>query len=149
SSPSLFCRIPLMLQCSCLYPLFPISLSFFFSFSCSSDHRDLHSFPTRRSSDLKLAEFCDVFVEPGAFNANEARRIVAAARSLGLDRKSTRLNSSHGSISYAVFCLKKKKKKERNSIIKKQKKKTHNEHTNTNRRYTSTKQQRNLQTPQV
>src|SRR2546422_7622829 len=30
----------------------------------------------------------------------------------GLDRKSTRLNSSHGYISYAVFCLKKKKKKE-------------------------------------
>src|SRR5690348_13397575 len=29
----------------------------------------------------------------------------------GLDRKSTRLNSSHPSISYAVFCLKKKKKK--------------------------------------
>src|SRR5207245_8869975 len=29
------------------------------------------------------------------------------------DRKSTRLNSSHGSISYAVFCLKKKKKKTR------------------------------------
>src|SRR5207248_11661255 len=27
-----------------------------------------------------------------------------------LDRKSTRLNSSHGTISYAVFCLKKKKK---------------------------------------
>src|SRR2546422_6415637 len=30
---------------------------------------------------------------------------------LRLDRKSTRLNSSHGYISYAVFCLKKKKKK--------------------------------------
>src|SRR2546422_3418806 len=29
------------------------------------------------------------------------------------DRKSTRLNSSHGYISYAVFCLKKKKKKNR------------------------------------
>src|SRR5947209_9845270 len=29
----------------------------------------------------------------------------------GLDRKSTRLNSSHANISYAVFCLKKKKKK--------------------------------------
>src|SRR5687768_17881020 len=29
---------------------------------------------------------------------------------VGLDRKSTRLNSSHGYISYAVFCLKKKKK---------------------------------------
>src|SRR5205809_3645839 len=31
------------------------------------------------------------------------------------DRKSTRLNSSHGYISYAVFCLKKKKKKNRYS----------------------------------
>src|SRR2546427_12067815 len=30
------------------------------------------------------------------------------------DRKSTRLNSSHSQISYAVFCLKKKKKKRRN-----------------------------------
>src|SRR5690348_17428962 len=30
-------------------------------------------------------------------------------RAAGLDRKSTRLNSSHPSISYAVFCLKKKK----------------------------------------
>src|SRR2546422_215667 len=32
------------------------------------------------------------------------------------DRKSTRLNSSHGYISYAVFCLKKKKKKNRTTI---------------------------------
>src|SRR2546422_2380465 len=32
------------------------------------------------------------------------------------DRKSTRLNSSHGYISYAVFCLKKKKTKENNAI---------------------------------
>src|SRR2546429_10362 len=31
------------------------------------------------------------------------------------DRKSTRLNSSHGYISYAVFCLKKKKKNSRNT----------------------------------
>src|SRR2546422_6194312 len=31
-------------------------------------------------------------------------------RDCGTDRKSTRLNSSHGYISYAVFCLKKKKK---------------------------------------
>src|SRR5438128_9549680 len=33
-----------------------------------------------------------------------------------LDRKSTRLNSSHGSISYAVFCLKKKKKRINNRV---------------------------------
>src|SRR3712207_7953674 len=34
----------------------------------------------------------------------------ARSRSRILDRKSTRLNSSHANISYAVFCLKKKKK---------------------------------------
>src|SRR5438094_5057938 len=33
------------------------------------------------------------------------------------DRKSTRLNSSHRTISYAVFCLKKKKKKKKKTII--------------------------------
>src|SRR5690348_17735653 len=37
------------------------------------------------------------------------------------DRKSTRLNSSHPSISYAVFCLKKKKKKKNKQIDSKQK----------------------------
>src|SRR2546422_7778462 len=36
-----------------------------------------------------------------------------------LDRKSTRLNSSHGYISYAVFCLKKKKKKQKHNHINK------------------------------
>src|SRR5690349_23404163 len=35
---------------------------------------------------------------------------IAAAAAAALDRKSTRLNSSHVEISYAVFCLKKKKK---------------------------------------
>src|SRR5438128_3640159 len=34
-----------------------------------------------------------------------------------LDRKSTRLNSSHGSISYAVFCLKKKKANKEHQLI--------------------------------
>src|SRR5438105_9103823 len=37
----------------------------------------------------------------------------ADIRSSALDRKSTRLNSSHEWISYAVFCLKKKKKKKK------------------------------------
>src|SRR2546427_2975965 len=39
-----------------------------------------------------------------------ARRARAAWRRSGLDRKSTRLNSSHSQISYAGFCLEKKKK---------------------------------------
>src|SRR6266567_5030944 len=60
--------------------------------------------------------------------AEEARRhldragaILGRDRRAALgDRKSTRLNSSHSQISYAVFCLKKKKKK---SLIRLQKKK--------------------------
>src|SRR6266496_145810 len=46
-----------------------------------------------------------------------------APRRAGGDRKSTRLNSSHVEISYAVFCLKKKKKKDIQSQFKKKKKK--------------------------
>src|SRR5436190_17056156 len=42
------------------------------------------------------------------------------------DRKSTRLNSSHTVISYAVFCLKKKKKKKKNKKKTKKKKKKKN-----------------------
>src|SRR2546422_14317 len=42
---------------------------------------------------------------------SRAARPIASARSHQRDRKSTRLNSSHGYISYAVFCLKKKKTK--------------------------------------
>src|SRR5438105_6324893 len=39
---------------------------------------------------------------------NKGSRVEIEAKFLGLDRKSTRLNSSHEWISYAVFCLKKK-----------------------------------------
>src|SRR5207245_10268187 len=49
---------------------------------------------------------------PAAIRSDDTRRPRAAeSHHRALDRKSTRLNSSHGSISYAVFCLKKKKKK--------------------------------------
>src|SRR5207245_8132068 len=44
---------------------------------------------------------------------------IRRAHSRRADRKSTRLNSSHGSISYAVFCLKKKKKNKKNTNTKK------------------------------
>src|SRR5438128_5519162 len=77
--------------------------------------RALHSFPTRRSSDLTPSG------RPPASNwlsgdAASARRssdsrgaaIRQPSPTTASDRKSTRLNSSHGSISYAVFCLKKK-----------------------------------------
>src|SRR5688572_31393320 len=53
--------------------------------------------------------------EPALARALDERRIAGAAMDVGRaqDRKSTRLNSSHSQISYAVFCLKKKKKKKR------------------------------------
>src|SRR5699024_11896906 len=72
--------------------------------------RHLHSFPTRRSSDLHDAMSETLRTTGNASVCLTAlREAVRAHRSI--DRKSTRLNSSHVSISYAVFCLKKKKKK--------------------------------------
>src|SRR2546429_5363930 len=44
---------------------------------------------------------------PATISGNAATVVQTALEALG-DRKSTRLNSSHGYISYAVFCLKKK-----------------------------------------
>src|SRR5690349_22026605 len=83
-------------------------------------------FPTRRSSDLDEREERAVLVARRAAGGEPPAGLVAdAAAHLGhearfadagvrahdhdLDRKSTRLNSSHVEISYAVFCLKKKK----------------------------------------
>src|SRR5207245_3089463 len=93
------------------------------------------SFPTRRSSDLEgsldpvLGKGVRLRVGRGSSRENFDRadkvhvRIFVGVvrrgselkrwsgdrlRAEGVDRKSTRLNSSHGSISYAVFCLKKK-----------------------------------------
>src|SRR5687768_17820006 len=43
-------------------------------------------------------------------HVHDQRRVATLSGQAGSDRKSTRLNSSHGYISYAVFCLKKKKK---------------------------------------
>src|SRR5438034_6723306 len=48
------------------------------------------------------------------------------------DRKSTRLNSSHTVISYAVFCLKKKKKKQKQTTTSNTKKNTTKPHTTKN-----------------
>src|SRR5690625_7056521 len=75
-------------------------------FYLSSDHRYLHSFPTRRSSDLPR---WSVEREQSSGCPSSGRRSADRRRpGFGRDRKSTRLNSSHVAISYAVFCLKKK-----------------------------------------
>ena len=49
----------------------------------------------------------------GVAFAAGAAPILIDHRDADVDRKSTRLNSSHSQISYAVFCLKKKKKKKK------------------------------------
>src|SRR5205085_6421954 len=92
--------------------------------------RDLPSFPTRRSSDLgarlltparaarrrraRQPERRRDRARPSARHVGRAPCADRAARAgearrQARDRKSTRLNSSHSQISYAVFCLKKKK----------------------------------------
>src|SRR5207253_8925782 len=98
-------------------------------------HRVIHSFPTRRSSDLvrvirpllgwrriELEQICTVagvttVADPSNQDSKYERVRVRQAMSeagwldpgaVARDRKSTRLNSSHVAISYAVFCLKKK-----------------------------------------
>src|SRR5207302_10891780 len=96
-------------------------------------HRDLHSFPTRRSSDLGRRHEVSrsslpnqIFIpNPGRVLGGSVRHPVTIysseldgrhvddcldRRHNERDRKSTRLNSSHVKISYAVSCLKKKKK---------------------------------------
>src|SRR2546430_3910664 len=47
------------------------------------------------------------------FTADQTYMAATLARQAEQDRKSTRLNSSHSQISYAVFCLKKKKRRNR------------------------------------
>src|SRR5206468_10287745 len=102
------------------------------SFSSSAHPRPLHSFPTRRSSDLRAAhndislvkgyhtarsEAEKAFGNPGLYIEKfieNPHHIEIQILGAGGDRKSTRLNSSHDQISYAVFCLKKKKKKNKN-----------------------------------
>src|SRR5207249_12179860 len=102
------------------------------TFPSTGPRRTTHSFPTRRSSDLAdtienaRRAAADVTVryeesEPEieierasspAYTPKPAGPRLPSDSSRGdfdaaLDRKSTRLNSSHVSISYAVFCLKK------------------------------------------
>src|SRR5439155_19780853 len=82
-------------------------------------------FPTRRSSDLQLSylggsthsvrspQATLALPAPSIVEGSEQSESKGAKGQNRTDRKSTRLNSSHVAISYAVFCLKKKKKKKK------------------------------------
>src|SRR5690606_39463333 len=105
------------------------SPSLLFVSYCSCAPRDLHPFPTRRSSDLSgwnrttsnmaaagdgWAMIADPAQGPHTMaivfrHHSRTRPCRRGGFTSRRDRKSTRLNSSHVKISYAVFCLKKKK----------------------------------------
>src|SRR5690625_6499885 len=100
-------------------------LIFLFLLHSSVIHRDIRSFPTRRSSDLARRARGPAALRGGFRMSADGGApdrparggpLPAASASRGRpriagDRKSTRLNSSHVAISYAVFCLKKKTEK--------------------------------------
>src|SRR2546422_7069669 len=83
-----------------------LSCSFFFFFNDTA---------TTEIYTLSLHDALPIYVDALLQREKSALRpAVGDAEDHGVeqpDRKSTRLNSSHGYISYAVFCLKKKKKK--------------------------------------
>src|SRR5690606_41875791 len=100
---------------------FPLSLPYFASFLFTSMSRPppsstLFPYTTLFRSVPQLAELVgpgatqitNLNAEAGITDLTQAVTITGTASALRLDRKSTRLNSSHVKISYAVFCLKKK-----------------------------------------
>src|SRR3989449_7364239 len=89
--------------------LFPYTTLFRSQVVPASRHGDDHG----GARDEEVADECDRVLEPdphGMLKIGQVRLELPPLRGLlEGDRKSTRLNSSHGYISYAVFCLKKKK----------------------------------------
>src|SRR5262245_64432981 len=66
---------------------------------------------------LSLHDALPIFHNPVACGAQAPRRVARLRSGRSGDRKSTRLNSSHLGISYAVFCLKKKNKLRKNNVL--------------------------------
>src|SRR3989449_6562956 len=96
-------------------PLFPYTP--LFRSPLPTQHRLRHAGPPRLDRlpdrDGDVGEERPEFVGPPRPPRPPARGSSGDGGGGRADRKSTRLNSSHGYISYAVFCLKKKKKKQR------------------------------------
>src|SRR5438876_5286441 len=96
------------------YPFSTFYLFFFFLMIPRPPRSTLFPYTTLFRSEYRSAACaCGSQTARGTYDqcADFAIRCIAQS-----DRKSTRLNSSHPSISYAVFCLKKKKKKINNTL---------------------------------
>src|SRR5207244_13091651 len=106
--------------CHYSHSRFPALSTVFFSFPSHPPHSALHSFPTRRSSDLGSPPPLSRPCSPSSSWMPSSRSCSWSStydRRPQADRKSTRLNSSHQIISYAVFCLKKKNTKQTTNTI--------------------------------
>src|SRR6267143_3699183 len=77
-------------------------------------------------TDFRLCSTCQSRSQAGLCHCTRQLISDQPEPTIARDRKSTRLNSSHSSISYAVFCLKKKKTKKSCYYYKKKKKKKKN-----------------------
>src|SRR5947209_10880170 len=90
----------------------PVLSFFFFFFFTDTATTEIYTLslhdalPISAAAGSTRCPGCQRFAENPA-----GPRLGCARAAAGTDRKSTRLNSSHANISYAVFCLKKKKKK--------------------------------------
>src|SRR5438067_13766267 len=96
---------------STTHHIFIFIILIYFYFYRYSEHRYLHSFPNDALPICLLAQLAwlrEVWLAQTRPKGNA--HLVRIGELMDRDRKSTRLNSSHVSISYAVFCLKKKKK---------------------------------------
>src|SRR6266849_8293029 len=71
----------------------------------------------RRPPRSTLFPYTTLFRSPPAARGGVRTADGSPVRGAGRDRKSTRLNSSHEWISYAVFCLKKKKKTQKHALL--------------------------------
>src|SRR3712207_7004090 len=103
-----------------MYPRPLVIFRFFFLMIRRPPRSTLFPYTTLFRSDRSKAARLDVEDETGHGDAGEGRReqadaladrLLDSGERPDLDRKSTRLNSSHANISYAVFCLKKKNNK--------------------------------------
>src|SRR5690606_41145163 len=74
----------------------------------SSGHTSMHASHSMHSWSVKCV--CTSQLRQRSASRHVRSRSKPSSASTSIDRKSTRLNSSHVKISYAVFCLKKKKK---------------------------------------
>src|SRR5207245_2744216 len=70
----------------------------------------VHDHPGACLLQPRPVHLCRKVMRPRVRSYGDTARVTRSPASTHQDRKSTRLNSSHGSISYAVFCLKTKKK---------------------------------------